>query len=139
MRLESSPGLWLLESVHLATYIGHADTRVLRPSRATDERGEDVTPLLSARDSRYLVTARGSVVAIEFDAPPLATGAERSILARTTGHYYVHTDDRAEPQREIVSRLMADRKFAQEYFALEWSRNSASLEEPAATSIPRRR
>lgn len=126
LRLESSPGLWMLERARVAMYAGRAETREIRPVRAIDERGQDVADLLSARDSRYLVTTRGSNVAIEFDAPALPAGSERSILARTTGHYYVHTDDRPEPRKEIVLRLMADRK--------DGARCAATAPPPPATT-----
>jgi hypothetical protein len=122
IRLESSPDLWLMERAELATYGGVAPLRELRPTRAIDERGVDVTSLLSAHDARYLVTATGSVVTLEFDAVRAASGEVHSILARTTGHYYVHTDDRAAPRAEIVARLFTDRKFLQDYVQTEWFR-----------------
>jgi hypothetical protein len=121
VRLESSPGLWVLEQADLAELRGAAKTVRLHALRAIDERGADVAPLLAERDGKYLVTTPGSDVAFEYEAPALA-GAQltRSILVRTTGHYYVETDDRATPRREVVDRLMRDRAFAQQYFADAW-------------------
>jgi hypothetical protein len=125
VRLESSPGLWLLESAELGVHTGRVETRVLAPMRATDERGMDVTAALSARDGRYLVTARGSDVTVEYQAMPLPQDRDRTVLARTTGHYYVHTDDRAAPRAEIVARLMRDRAYLQNYFRAERDRSGA--------------
>ena len=124
VRLESSPELWVLEGADLAPYHGRARTLVEpRPIRAVDERGADVAPLLARRDSTYLVTVRGSDVAMDYEAPPApAVGQVRSVLVRTVGHYYVETDDRAAPRRDIVDRLMRDRAFAQQYFSDAWVR-----------------
>jgi hypothetical protein len=121
VRLESSPRLWILEGVDLARYEGRATVRQLEPLSAHDERGADVAPLLAKRDGRYLVTTRGSDVSFEFAAPPRpAEGMTRSVLVRTFGHYYVETDDRAAPRRDIVDRLMRDRAFAQQYYSDAW-------------------
>lgn len=128
VRLESTPQLWVLEEAQIALHAGVVQGSVLRPRRATDELGSDVTSRLAARDADYLVTARGSVVSVEFDAPPppAADGMTRTVLARTAGHYYVHTDDRGTPRRDIVARLMTERKFLQDYVLAEWARANAS-------------
>ena len=122
VRLESSPQLWVLEDARLATYRGPAHVQQLAAVAARDEAGRDVAPLLAERDGRYLVTTRGSDVAMEYVAPPSAAGTTRTVLVRTTGHYYVETDDRAAPRMDIVERLMRDRAFAQQYFADAWER-----------------
>lgn len=123
LRIESSPGLWLLEGAELAPYRGKTDVRALRPASAVDERGVDVTARLTARDSSYLVTMAGSVVEVRFDAPPRASGMERTVFSRTTGHYYIHGDDSRPPRRDMVMQLMRDRAFAQQYFDTEWRKS----------------
>ena len=122
IRAESSPGLWLLERAELAPYLGRAPSHTIQPRRVLDERGTDVAPLLRERDGRYLVTTMGSDVELVYDAPPApaGTGQTRSVLVRTTGYYYVETDDRKAPRRDVVDRLMRDRAFAQQYFADAW-------------------
>ena len=123
VRLESSPGLWLLENVELAAYHGRAATQSLRAAHAVDERGTDVSALLAERDGKYVVTTRGSVLSLEFEAPTApAPDMTRSVLARTTGHYYMETDEGGTPRRAVVERLMRDRAFAQSYFADGWTR-----------------
>jgi hypothetical protein len=122
VRLESSPNLWVIEKADLAELRGAANPLRLNALRAIDEKGRDVASLLSERDGKYLVTTPGSDVAFEYEAPARPAGPRmtRSILVRTTGHYYVETNDRAAPRREVVERLMRDRGFAQQYFADAW-------------------
>jgi hypothetical protein len=127
LRVESSPGLWLLQSAELAAHRGKTDVRALRPSRAEDEHGTDVTALLGARDSTYLVTLPGSAVRLRFDAPSPVPGMERTVFARTTGHYYVHGDDTRPPQRDVVMRIMRDRAFAQRYLESEWRKSGGAM------------
>lgn len=120
LRLESSPGLWLLERAELSEYRGKTDAVTLRPARAVDEQGKDVSARLAARDMSYLVTLAGSAIEMEFAAPPRAVGMKRTVFARTTGHYYIHGDDTRPPRRDVVMKLMSDRAFAQQYFETEW-------------------
>ena len=122
VRLESSPQLWVLEDARLAAYRGPANVQQLAAVAARDEGGRDVAPLLANRDGKYLVTTRGSDVAMEYVAPPAAAGTTRTVFVRTTGHYYVETDDRATPRMDIVDRLLRDRAFAQQYFSDAWER-----------------
>lgn len=123
IRLESSPGLWLIERAELGAYHGRAATETLHAVRATDERGADVGHLLAERDGKYLVATRGSVVAMEYDVPaPASPEMTRSVLLRTTGFYVIQTDDNGPPRRDIVEHLMRDRAFAQSYFAEAWAR-----------------
>lgn len=122
LRAESSPGLWLLERAELAPYLGPARSQTIQPRRVIDDGGGDVAPLLRERDAKYFVTTMGSDVELLFDAPPVPAdvGLRRSVLVRTTGYYYVETDDRKTPRRDIVERLMRDRAFAQRYFTDAW-------------------
>jgi hypothetical protein len=123
IRLESSPGMWILEHAELAAYHGRAATATLRAVRATDERGADVGHLLAQRDGKYLVATRGSVVALEYDVPAASTSeTTRSVLLNTTGFYVIYTDDTGPPRRDIVERMMRDRAFAQSFFAEAWTR-----------------
>lgn len=124
VRLESSPGLWLLHQAELAPYHGRATTRTLRAARATDDDGAEIGALLSERDGKYLVATQGRSFTLEYDAPPSPAGGDvtRTILLRTTGHYYMETNETLSPRRDIVDRLMSDRAFAQGYFAEAWER-----------------
>ncbi|HJQ19660.1 MAG TPA: hypothetical protein VJ867_04865 [Gemmatimonadaceae bacterium] len=122
VRLESSPGLWYIDSVTIASYHGKTEARALALLGAADESGRTVTSLLVARDRRYLVALRGSDVRAEFAAPAVAPGMTRSVMLRTTGHYYIDTQDSTPPRLDVVQRLMSDRAFAQRYWADAWMR-----------------
>jgi hypothetical protein len=122
LRLESSPGLWVIESATLATYAGTGAVRAISPVNARTADGQDVAALLAARDGRYYVALEGRDVDLEYDAPPLATGATRSVLLQSTGHYYIDSPDTARPRVDIVQRILMDRGYAQRYFADAWVR-----------------
>ena len=116
VKLESSPHLWQLESIELASDLGPAEIETIaaRSARATDAR--DVATLLAAADGRYHVAVNGSSVAVEFRVPLARHGTARTVLARTVGHYYIAADDRGPSRLDLVQRIMADRSFAQQYF-----------------------
>ena len=120
VRLESSPELWKLEAAELAEYRGPAAVRQLPAVSARDERGADVAPQLAVRDGRYLVTTRGSVLTLEYDAPPAPANVTRTVFVRTAVHYYIETNDQAPARTDVVDRLMRDRAFAQQYVSDEW-------------------
>jgi len=126
VRLESSPGLWLMDRAELAADMGRAETIRLRPTRAVNQLGRDVASLLSAADGKYHVALRGERVELEFDAGSQVPGLTRTVLASTTGHYYMKVDDTAAPRRDIVERLMRDRAFMQQYFADAWVKAGGS-------------
>lgn len=124
VRLESSPELWVIEHAALAEYVGTARPRTVHAASAVDESGGHVAPLLAKRDGKYLVTFDSSDVALEYSAPPPPMpGLTRTIFVRSTGHYYVDTNDQAVPRSDVVNRLMNDRAFAQRYFADAWERS----------------
>ena len=120
VRLEYASGLWELQRVELAADLGIAQARELKVRRAIDQDGRDVTSLVAERDSRYLVTMPGSVVTMEFAAPAVAPGAERTVLSRTTGYYYPHTDDTRPSQLEVVQQIFTDPEYARRYFEKAW-------------------
>lgn len=121
VRLESSPMLWRIESISLVSDEGPAETHELRITRATEADGTDVTERLRDRDGNYNVTMKGSRVAVEFDAIQPKPGMRQTMLARTTGHYYIESNDERKGNSALVSRLMTTGTFSQGYFMLKYS------------------
>ncbi len=119
VRLEATPLVWQLETVELAPDLGAATLRPAELLRARAEDGSDVSALLSAADGLYHVALNGSRVELEYRVPADA-GAERTALARTTGHYYITVDDSDGSRAFTALRIMNDQEFARQYFLSVW-------------------
>ena len=62
----------------------------LSPSKAIDETGKNVLPLLVKKDGLYLEQpVPGNVVTLEYDYKPISENESRSYLLHTKG-YYTH-------------------------------------------------
>lgn len=83
VRLESSPMLWNIESVQLATEMTTPAIHEVKIARATDLDGVDVTKQLRDRDGSYYVAMHGDRVSAEFEAPQAQPGMTLTVLART--------------------------------------------------------
>ena len=118
VRIESARGLWAVDEVRLG---GETDAglevRELSPRRATGRDGRDVTAEIASSDSRYHMATRGDVVHLEFAAPdPPPTGTSRTVLARTSGFYHLHTDHwgrTAHP--DVADRMLDEPGYAARY------------------------
>jgi hypothetical protein len=119
VKLEATPLVWQLEMIELAPDLGPATLRRAEMLRAQTEDGRDVTELLSAADGKYHVALNGSRVEMEFRAP-LDAGPVHTVLARTTGHYYIAVDDTDRSQLHVALRIMTDTQFARRYFLSVW-------------------
>lgn len=120
VRLESSPMLWNIESVRIATETAAPDIHEVKVSRAIDADGNDVASLLREHDGNYHVALNGSRVIAEFDTPNLRKGMRATVIARTTGHYYARSTDDQRGHPALVSRLMTSSPFSQGYFMLQY-------------------
>jgi hypothetical protein len=125
IRLQSSPLLWEIQSIQLVTDHGVVQPYELRMTAAIDSAGRDVSDLLKTRDTKYHVSFKGDRVDMEFAADPVAPGVERTVLARTTGHYYIRSDDTKKGNRALVSGLMTRSILSQAYFMASYRRKLA--------------
>ncbi len=103
IRLETSPGFWLLDRVALDTSAEQAlQVRELHPDTATFGDGSDALPLIADRDDRYLDLETSDSARVTFTDPEVPAGMVRSYLLRSTGWYRIHT-----PQTDAPSPLLA--------------------------------
>ena len=119
VKLEATPLVWKLETIELTPDLGPATLRQAEMLWAQAEDGRDVTGLLSVADGKYHVALNGNRVELEFRAPSDA-GPKRTVLARTTGHYYIAADDTDRSQLHVALRIMTDTQFARRYFLSAW-------------------
>jgi hypothetical protein len=108
IRLESAPCFWRIDQVALdcAPERAMAVTE-LQAVRAVDQNGVDVRPLLNGIDGRVYEMQTGTHAELRFAVPPVPVGRIRSYVARTHGWYRVHTDESGEPDRALLSGVMA--------------------------------
>jgi hypothetical protein len=127
VRFESSPMLWNIESVQLATESASPEVHEVKIARAIDADGIDVTSQLRDHDGTYHVAMNGSRVVAEFDAPKLGEGMRGTVIARTTGHYYARSTDDRKGHPGLVSRLMKASPFSQGYFMLQYQQEKKRI------------
>ena len=127
VRFESSPMLWNIESVQLATEAASPDVHEVKIARAIDADGIDVTSRLRDRDGIYHVAMNGSRVIAEFDAPKPGEGMRGTVIARATGHYYARSTDDRKGHPGLVARLMTVSPFSQGYFMLQYQQEKRRI------------
>jgi hypothetical protein len=83
------------------------------PFTATDEKGQDVTHLLTATDDRYLVQAdSGSVVTVTYLAPPLRQDRAYTAFLHGRGYYTLTRDYTHAPNPGFTKTFERDGQFA---------------------------
>ena len=127
VRFESSPMLWNIESVQLATEAASPDVHEVKIARAIDADGIDVTSHLRDHDGIYHVAMNGSRVIAEFDAPKPGEGMRGTVIARATGHYYARSTDDRKGHPGLVARLMTVSPFSQGYFMLQYQQEKRRI------------
>jgi hypothetical protein len=116
VRLESTAGLWMINSAQAAYDRGPAPVVTeLQPIEARDCHGVDLRQALrEADDDYYAMPTAKDWADLTFSAPPQRSGSARSFVLKSTGYYRIHTPADGEPQREVIQRLLAEpRAFGQ--------------------------
>lgn len=107
VRLESTPGLWIVDSVMADFGTPPAiDVVVLTPRRA-DFRGQDVRGPLSDRDGRRVMLEQGDSIEMVFGAPPAQADRSRSVFVEATGYYTPLVPADGAPRPELFEELVA--------------------------------
>ena len=96
----------------------------LAAARAVDHTGRDVRAELEATDGLYHVNPNpGERTELEFAAPPVPQGLERTVLVKASGYYKAHIDAAGAPQTALIARVLGEPGFAARYSFrkyLEW-------------------
>jgi len=108
LRLDSTVGLWAIDSVHVDYSRGAPlEVREIPPAKVTDQEGRDLTASVSRADGKdYVMSGATAWAEAVFPAPPRRPGWDRSVLLKTTGYYKIHVEGRGEPQLALVQRLV---------------------------------
>jgi hypothetical protein len=123
VRLESTPGLWMVDSVSADFETLPAVEVVLPAARRADFRGEDVRTPLADADGHRVTLRQGDSVEMAFAAPPVRADRARSVFVAATGYYtpLVRVDRDARP--EVFERLVNEpgevARWSLELFAAE--------------------
>ena len=108
VRLDSSPGLWIVDSVMADFGTPPAiDVVVLTPRRA-DLRGQDVRGPLSEKDGRRVMLEQGDSIEMVFGAPHANADRSRSAFVEATGYYTPLVPADGAPRPELFEGLLAE-------------------------------
>ncbi len=106
VRLESSPGLWMVDRVQVDfTPDLPVSVTPLAMRSAVDRAGRDVRADLAAVDGAYYRLEQGDEAELAFAAPPGPPEEERSYAMLCTGYYTSHVRSSAWPQIALLLRL----------------------------------
>ena len=108
LRLDSTVGLWTIDSVHIDySRDGPFEVREIPPSKVTDQEGRDLTASVSrADDEDYVMSGATAWAEALFPAPPRRPGWDRSVVLKTTGYYKIHVEGKGEPQLALIQRMV---------------------------------
>jgi hypothetical protein len=107
IRLESTAGLWMVNSVE-ADFTPDVPLKVKEMTAATafDQNGSDIREFLNAIDDRYYVLEKPGMTAdVTFEAPAHTVGTRRTYVLKSTGYYTIHVPEEGTPQRSLVKKL----------------------------------
>jgi hypothetical protein len=107
VRLESTAGLWMVNSVQ-ADFTPDVQLKIteLNATTAVDQNGRDVRQLLQSSDDRYYLMEKPGLGAdMTFEAPPRTEGMDRSYILKSTGYYTIHVPEEGVLQRSLVQKL----------------------------------
>lgn len=110
IRLESTVGLWIINSVQ-ADYSPDLPVSVTEVSaaEAVTHDGKDIREILRAVDGRhYVMPTQEDWAELLFQTPAPRQGYGRSIILESTGYYTIHVPAEGDPQEELFARLMSE-------------------------------
>jgi hypothetical protein len=134
IKLRPPVNFWMVNS--LAVDYGEdlpVQVTELAARRAVDHTGRDVRAELAATDGLYHVSPNpGERTELEFAAPPVPEGLERTVLVKASGYYKVHLDTAGAPQAALIARVIGEPGFAARYSFRKYLEREAALLAEAA-------
>ena len=116
VKLESTPGLWMVNSVQ-ADYSVDQEVEVteLSPSRSIDRQGKDVSTLLEETDDRYYTMITGDWAELVFSCPPRNPDLQYSYIFKSTGYYLSNVPPGTQRQSQLAARLISEPGYFSQY------------------------
>lgn len=111
LKLESTPGLWMLNSIQadFSYFTMPSNARPLDLKKATDQNGRDVKPLMQKADNQYYeMAATGDFVLLEFPTLPTVRGKQRSFILQGSGYYTIQMEPKGTPRMAEVEKLIKE-------------------------------
>jgi len=110
VRLDCPPGVWMVDrvSADFSYSTNTSAAQTVRPLRATDEQGHDITIMLDQTDHQYFImpdTKARATVEYRVPAGP-AKGFGRTYLVQSSGYYTIHSKTDAQPQQALFRQLL---------------------------------
>ncbi len=128
VKLECTTDLWRIDRVAV-DYTPDLPVTVteLAPAQAVDEKGNDVSGLMTAVDENYYVTVEGQHADVTFRDIPRREDMDRSYVVKTRGFYYQWTDAHGPDQANLLRRVLTEPQFAAKKYLPEWKKAKAEF------------
>ncbi|UCC79047.1 MAG: hypothetical protein JSW64_12325 [Candidatus Zixiibacteriota bacterium] len=109
MRLESTRGFWVVNSVHADfSPETEVDFTEIKPFLALDHIGSDRLELLNEADENYFIMNTGDWINLEFRLPEPVEGSKRTYVLKTSGYYMINSTSNDEPRVEMLDRFLRE-------------------------------
>jgi hypothetical protein len=122
IRIHPARGFWALNYLAI-DYSPDQPVQVdtLHPRSASGPGGVDLLPVLSAADTLYhAMPATGDRAYLDFAAPEVPLGRERTVLLHSRGYYRLHLTPAGEPDTALVRRVLQVPDAAAEFSASQY-------------------
>ncbi len=104
VRLESTVGLWMINSVSIdCSPAVSVQTTEAPLVRARDNHGANIGTALASADGQYYVLEQGDAADLAFVPPPERPGSRRSYILESNGYYRIHITPTGAPRRQLLS------------------------------------
>jgi hypothetical protein len=110
VRLDSSAGLWSVDSIEAAFGAdAPVDAVELGPLSAKTQEGKDVLALVAMRDDRqYVMKPTEGAVDIAFAVPARRPGRRRTLILKAAGYYNIEIPSGKERQEALFEHLVSE-------------------------------
>jgi hypothetical protein len=109
IRLDSSPGIWMVNSIQADyTQDWHCKITDVPLDQAVDHLGEDILEQLQETDCHYYVMYTGDWAELTFSVPPEIKGHNRSFILQSSGYYKINVTAEGEPRTDLLARFMSE-------------------------------
>lgn len=126
VRFSFRTGLWRLDRIAV-DYSPDSPVRIckLTSDSAKNEKGLDISNLISESDLAYYVTICGEYANIRFTVPPKNPELARTVIAKTRGFYNQWSTPVKNPQPKVVERILNEPLYGSKLLIPLWLKENA--------------
>lgn len=110
LQINPPVGFWSFDYTAVEyDYYNKPDETVLEFISAIDHAGENVGGFLNAKDENYYsLPETGDYLNLEFEAPRIKEGLDRTVFVKTAGYYQIHLPKTGQPDYQLLYQFVTN-------------------------------